>query len=264
MLTLKYFIVDAFAEHVFLGNPAGVCLLNQPLDDATMQHIAAENNLSETAFILPKGEKKDEFDLRWFTPKTEIDLCGHATLASAYIISEFLNPDIHIVHFYTASGVLSVTKKGDLFEMDFPARKPVKTEITPLMEEAIGCPVLEAHGARDLLLLVKDENTVLSADPNMELLRQIPQFFGIIISAKGNTADFVSRVFAPNAGIPEDPVTGSTHSILIPFWSERLNKKHMIAKQLSKRGGTLYCEDCGERVKISGKAVLYLSGEINY
>jgi PhzF family phenazine biosynthesis protein len=262
--TLKYFIVDAFAEHVFLGNQAGVCLVDQPVDDKTMQNIATENNLSETAFILPKGDVGNEFDLRWFTPQTEIDLCGHATLASAYIVSRFVNTDISVMHFYTASGLLVVTKKGDLFEMDFPARKPIKIEITPLMEEAIGCEVLEAHGARDLLLIVKDENTVLSANPDIELLRQISEFFAIIISAKGNTVDFVSRVFAPNAGISEDPVTGSTHSTLIPFWSERLHKKEMIAKQLSKRGGTLYCEDCGERIKISGKAVLYLSGEINY
>lgn len=264
MFTLKYFIVDVFAERLFQGNPAGVCFVDQPLDDTSMQNIATENNLSETAFILPKDGKKDEFDLRWFTPQTEIDLCGHATLASAYIISTFVHPDINIMRFYTASGLLLVTKKGDLFEMDFPARKPIETEITLLMEQAIGNQVLEAYAARDLLLLVKDENTVLSVHPNMELLQQIPHFFGVIISAKGNTVDFVSRFFAPNAGISEDPVTGSTHSTLIPFWSERLHKKHMIAKQLSKRGGTLYCEACGERVKMSGKAVLYLSGEIHY
>jgi len=256
---MKYYVVDAFADQVFHGNQAGVCLLDAPLDDCVMQKIAAENNLAETAFILPKG---DDFDLRWFTPEIEVDLCGHATLAGAYIVFTYLNPDLQTVRFHTLSGALEVTKQGDLLEMDFPARKPRAIPITPLMEQAIGRPALEAWLARDLLLLVRDEQAVQSLTPNLELLRQIPDCFAVIVTAKGNTADFVSRFFAPKAGVPEDPVTGSSHATLIPFWAERLGKDQMTAKQLSKRGGTLYCKDCGERVKISGKAALYLCGEI--
>lgn len=257
---MKYFIVDAFTEQVFKGNQAGVCLLDKPLDDSTMQNIAAENNLAETAFISRNG---NDFDLRWFTPEVEIDLCGHATLASAYIISNFVDTSVEIMRFHTLSGILTVTKQNDLFEMDFPARKPVEIAIDALMEQAIGIPVLEAHLSRDMLLLVEGEEAVRSLQPNLALLSQIPDCFAAIVTAKGSSVDFVSRFFAPNAGIPEDPVTGSSHSTLIPFWAERLKKKKMVAKQLSKRGGTLYCEDCGQRVKISGYAALYLSGEIN-
>ena len=258
---MKYYVVDAFSEHVFHGNPAGVCLVDSLLDGETMQSIAAENNLAETAFIIPKG---NDFDLRWFTPTVEMDLCGHATLASAFVISNFINKNMDTVKFNTLSGVLEVTKRGDLFEMDFPARKPQKIQLHPLMEQALGCSVIGAYQSRDCVLLVESERAVQAIIPNMELLGQIPDSFAVIVTAKGSSVDFVSRFFAPNAGIPEDPVTGSSHSTLIPFWAERLQKKQMIAKQLSKRGGTLYCEDCGERVKISGKAVLYLSGEINY
>lgn len=259
---MKYFIVDAFAEQVFQGNQAGVCLVETPLDDETMQNIAAENNLAETAFLMKNGS---DYDLRWFTPEVEIDLCGHATLASAYVISKFVDKDKKTVHFHTKSGILSVTEKGDYYEMTLPSRKPKRAEISPQIQQAIGCPVLEAARARDLLLLVQDKNAVQTLRPNMELLRQIPDCFGVIVTAKGDSkVDFVSRFFAPGAGVPEDPVTGSSHSTLIPFWSERLGKREMVARQLSKRGGTLYCEDCGESVKLSGKAALYLTGEINY
>ena len=258
-MNIKYFVVDAFADRLFQGNQAGVCLLETPLNDDTLQKIAAENNLAETAFILPNGT---DFDLRWFTPKVEIDLCGHATLASAFIISKFVNPDLETIRFTTQSGILCVIPKGDLFEMDFPSRAPVEAKVTPLMEQALGCPVLEAHQARDLLLLVKDEETVQNLQLNMELLARIPDCFAVIVTAKGNEVDFVSRFFAPNAGIPEDPVTGSSHTTLIPFWAERLGKTQMVARQLSERGGSLQCEYCDERVKIAGRAVLYLAGEI--
>ena len=257
---MKYYVVDAFAEHLFRGNQAGVCLVDGFLDCETMQSIAAENNLAETAFITPKG---NEFDLRWFTPEVEIDLCGHATLASAFVISNCLHKNMDVMRFNTLSGVLEVTKNGDLFEMDFPSRRPLEIQLHPLMEQSLGCPVSAAYQSRDCLLLVESESVVQSITPNMELLKQIPDSFAVIVTAKGENVDFVSRFFAPNAGIPEDPVTGSSHATLIPFWAERLQKKQMIAKQLSKRGGTLYCEDCGERVKISGKALLYLSGEIH-
>lgn len=256
---MKYYIVDAFTDTLFKGNQAGVCILDEWLNEEIMQNIAAENNLAETAFVV---KRDDEYDLRWFTPEVEIDLCGHATLASAFVVSNFVDRNADIIKFNTQSGVLSVKKIENLYEMDFPSRKPKQTNISPLMEQAIGVPVLEAHLSRDLLVLVDSETQILNLKPNLELLRQIPDCFALIVTAKGDNVDFVSRFFAPNAGIPEDPVTGSSHSTLIPFWSERLSKDKMVAKQLSKRGGTLFCENCGERVKIAGKATLYLQGEI--
>ncbi|HWQ58641.1 MAG TPA: PhzF family phenazine biosynthesis protein [Clostridia bacterium] len=256
---MKYFIVDAFSDRVFQGNQAGVCIVDRPLKDEAMQSIAAENNLAETAFVSQRGE---EYDLRWFTPEAEIDLCGHATLASAYILANHLGKDRGVMRFHTLSGVLGVTRKGDLFELDFPSRAPVRTEVTPLMERAVGCGVLEAHRSRDLMLLVEDEESVRALRPDMGLICQIPDCMAVVVTAKGDAADFVSRFFAPKIGIPEDPVTGSSHATLIPFWAGRLNKNVMTARQLSRRGGTLYCEYSGERVKISGKAALYLAGEI--
>lgn len=256
---MKYFIIDAFAENVFQGNQAGVCLLEEPIDSQVMQHIASENNLAETAFIIRNGK---HFDLRWFTPKVEIDLCGHATLASAYVITNFVDKNLESICFNTISGKLHVRRKNDFYEMDFPIRKPEETEVISLMEQALGVNILEAHVSRDLLLLTENEQTVKTLQPNFELLRQLSDYFAIIVTAKGDTVDFVSRFFAPNAGILEDSVTGSSHSTLIPFWSERLGKSKMTAQQLSKRGGTLICENCEEYVKIAGKAALYLMGEI--
>ena len=256
---MKYYIVDAFTETVFKGNQAGVCLIDEWLEDELMQNIASENNLAETAFVV---KREGRYDLRWFTPETEIDLCGHATLASAYIIARFVDTNAIDMDFHTLSGVLSVHKNGDLFEMDFPARKPKRIPITPLMEQAIGASIREACLSRDLLLLVDHQQQVANIKPDMSLVSQIPDCFGVIVTAKGDDVDFVSRFFAPNAGIPEDPVTGSSHSTLIPFWAEVLQKEKMKARQISKRGGTLLCENCGDRVKIAGKAALYLQGEI--
>lgn len=256
---MQYFIIDAFTDTLFKGNQAGVCILNEWLNEDIMQNIAAENNLAETAFVV---KRDNEYDLRWFTPEVEIDLCGHATLASAYVVSNFVDKNSHIIKFNTQSGVLSVKKAENLYEMDFPSRKPKQIQITSLMEQAIGVPVLEAHLSRDLLILIDNETQIINLKPNLELIKQIPDCFALIVTAKGDNVDFVSRFFAPNAGITEDPVTGSSHSTLIPFWSERLSRDKMVAKQLSKRGGTLFCENCGERVKIAGKATLYLQGEI--
>jgi len=233
---MKYYVVEAFAENVFQGNQAGVCLVDRMIDEGTMQNIAAENNLAETAFVVRNG---GDFDLRWFTPEVEIDLCGHATLASAFVINNYVDPTIEAVRFNTLSGMLTVVKKGDLYEMDFPSRKPEEISVTPLMAEALGAPVLEAHISRDMLLVLESEEAVRSLRPDFALAAQISGCFAVIASARGEEADFVSRFFAPNAGIPEDPVTGSSHSTLIPFWSERLKKKKMVARQLSKRGGTL-------------------------
>ncbi len=256
---MKYFVVDAFSEQLFKGNQAGMCLLDKAISDEMMQNIAAENNLAETAFVV----KRDGFyDLRWFTPTTEIDLCGHATLASAFVISNFVDQNAVTINFHTKSGVLPVVKKGDLFEMDFPARKPIPIPVTPLMEQAIEVPVREAYLSRDMLLLVDSEQQVKNLIPDFDLISKLPDCMGLIVTAKGDEVDFVSRFFAPKVGIREDPVTGSSHCELIPFWAERLKKESMTAKQLSQRGGTLYCRNCGDRVKIAGKAVLYLKGEI--
>jgi len=259
---MRYFVVDAFADELFTGNQAGVSLLDAWLDDETMQNIAAENNLSETAFLVRQAPNSAIFDLRWFTPEFEIDLCGHATLASAFVVTQFVDSTITEIEFHTMSGILTVKKCGELFEMDFPAREPKPIEVTPLMEQALGTLVLEAHLSRDLLLLLDDEEAVRALVPNPALIAQLPDCLGVIATAKGNEADFVSRFFVPNAGIFEDPVTGSTHSTLIPFWAKRLGETEMVARQLSKRGGTLWCEYCADRVKIAGRAVLYLQGEI--
>jgi PhzF family phenazine biosynthesis protein len=225
-----------------------------------MQNIAMENNLAETAFLVREG---DYYGLRWFTPEVEIDLCGHATLASAFVLMNEVSAVSNTVDFHTQSGVLTVTKSGDVFTMDFPSRAPVPCDIPPLLEKALGAPVLETHMSRDMLVLLKDEDAVRNLRPDFSLLRQIDNVFAVIVTARGSDCDFVSRFFAPNAGIPEDPVTGSSHCTLIPFWHNRLAKQHMTARQLSARSGRLICEDCGERVKIGGTAVCYLRGEIS-
>lgn len=256
---MKYYIVDAFTNELFKGNQAGVCLLDEWLEDKILQNIASENNLAETAFVV---KRDDYYDLRWFSPETEIDLCGHATLASAFVISNFVDDSAKEIDFHTMSGKLSVEKKADLFEMDFPARIPTPIPITQLMEQSTGVPVREAHLSRDLLLLVDSEEQVKNLRPDFSLISKLPDCYALIVTAKGEQADFVSRFFAPNAGIPEDPVTGSSHCTLIPFWAKKLKKEKMVARQLSKRGGTLYCEYREDRVTIAGKAALYLQGDI--
>lgn len=258
---MKYYIVDAFTDAVFKGNPAGVCLPEDELDDITMQNIAAENNLSETAFVV---KRDGYYDLRWFTPKVEIDLCGHATLGSAYVIMNYVDSAIKEIRFETKGGTLTVKRREELYELDFPARKTQQIAVTAKMEQAINATILESYisnNSRDLLLLLENEQQIKNVVPDFDLLRELANH-AVTITAKGDNVDFVSRFFAPNMGIHEDPVTGSAHTGLIPFWAERLNKKKMIAMQLSKRSGTLFCEECGDRVKISGKAALYLQGEV--
>jgi PhzF family phenazine biosynthesis protein len=258
---MKYFIVDAFAEELFKGNQAGVCILEKWIDDETLQNIAAENNLAETAFVV---KENNGYKLRWFTPEMEMDLCGHATLASAFIIMNFIEKNNDIIFFSTQSGILSVSKKGDLLEMDFPSRMPRKIEINQIVQESIDASIKEAFMSRDMLLLIDTEDQVKNLRINIEKIKTIKDYFTFIVTAPSSHKeyDFVSRFFAPNAGIIEDPVTGSSHSTLIPFWAKKLNKNILIAKQLSKRGGTLYCENNEDRVKISGKAKIYLEGEI--
>jgi PhzF family phenazine biosynthesis protein len=260
---MRYFVVDAFADELFRGNPAGVCILDNWVDDNLLQNIASENNLAETAFVVQNGS---QYDLRWFTPEVEIDLCGHATLASAFIIINFFDKNNHFLSFNTKSGILTVNfnKINDLYEMDFPARKPQKTEINQIVQKSINAQIKEAYISRDLLLLIDTEEQVKNLEIDFDKIKTIKDCFAFIVTAKSSSKeyDFVSRFFAPNAGIIEDPVTGSSHSTLIPFWAEKLNKNKLIAKQLSKRGGTLYCENNGDRIKISGKAKLYMEGEI--
>ena len=256
---MKYYVIDAFTDKPFCGNPAAVCLPDEWLPDEILQSIAFENNLSETAFIVPRG---NYYDLRWFTPTTEVDLCGHATLASAFVVMNFVDTSAERVEFRTQSGALYVSRSEELYTLDFPSRPPVPCETPALLERALGVCVLETHRSRDLLVLVEDEHAVQTLLPDFALMKQTDAF-GITVTAKGGSCDFVSRFFAPRQGIDEDPVTGSSHCMLIPFWRARLGKTTMNARQLSQRGGDLTVEDCGERVKIGGRAVCYLKGEID-
>lgn len=257
-MKLSIYQVDAFTSKLFGGNPAAVCPLEHWLADNVMQSIAAENNLAETAYFV---KKENYYELRWFTPETEVDLCGHATLATAFVIFNLLKNETEKIIFQTKSGKLEVTKRNDLLVMNFPSRKPVAAKIPEGLIDAIGKAPKEVMQSRDLLLLYDSEEDVLSLQPNFNLLGKI-DCFGYIATAKGNEVDFVSRFFAPKEGINEDPVTGSAHSTLIPFWSERLGKNEMVARQISKRGGELFCKQLGDRVEIAGNAVLYLTGTI--
>ena len=270
-MNLNYYVVDAFADGPFTGNPAGVCVLENPLTEVQMQQIAAQNNLAETAFVIPLCGgvahsdgvvlQENDYDLRWFTPVTEINLCGHATLATAFVLHKFFAPNMGEFRFHSKSGLLTVTPKGDLYELDFPAWPAEQMEITPLMQQAIGCEVSQAYASRDLFLIVKDQATVQTIKPDFVALAALHSH-AVAVTAPGESADFVSRFFAPNVGIAEDHVTGSLHSQLIPFWAQQLGKNTLVAKQLSQRGGTLYCDYLGERVKIAGRAKLYLTGEL--
>jgi len=261
-MKLQIFQVDAFTDKPFGGNPAAVVPLEEWLADDVMQNIAAENNLSETAFFVKENGK---YHIRWFTPKVEINLCGHATLASSYVIFNELRWETEKIEFYSdKSGELSVTKDGDKFVMDFPAY-PVE-KIDQIAELSLSLSVVplqlwETQGNM-LMALLQNESEVANAEPDMHRLAELP-YDEIIITAKGDTSDLVSRLFAPRIGIPEDPVTGSIHCSLIPYWAKELGKDKMFARQLSKRGGELFCESAGDRVKIGGNAVLYLKGEIN-
>jgi len=250
--------VDAFAGQVFSGNPAAICPLEAWLPDAQMQSIAAENNLAETAFFVPNG---GGYKLRWFTPAVEVDLCGHATLASAYVILNELTPADRSVSFETKSGALTVTREGDLYSMDFPSRPPQECEVYPELVPALGGRPEKVLAARDYLVVYGSEEEVRALRPDMAALMKIDRF-AVIATAPGREADFVSRFFAPAKGVPEDPVTGSAHCTLIPYWSKRLGKQKLHAFQVSPRGGELWCEDRGERVTMSGKAVRFFEGAI--
>jgi len=255
---MKLYQVDAFTDHVFGGNPAAVIPLKEWLPDDKMQSIAMENNLSETAFFV---KEEDFFHIRWFTPAMEVDLCGHATLASAHVIFNHMKYGEEIVQFRYNDGWLSVRKEKDLLIMDFPSSILQDTEISNLVIKGLGKKPVLAKKARDLMVLFHSEKDILDLNPDFATLAQIDHL-GVIATAPGEKADFVSRYFGPRAGINEDPVTGSAHCMLVPFWAERLNKNIMHAMQLSKRTGHLYCEYKNDRVLISGHAVTYLRGEI--
>ncbi len=258
-MKIPYYHVDAFTRERFHGNPAGVCLLDAWLPDETLLSIAAENRHSETAFVLPQGE---EYALRWFTPTTEVSLCGHATLAAAHVLAAELGRMGRALRFQSRSGPLTVTQQGDLLVLDFPARI---AEPCPAMPEdlvtALGKRPAEVWRARSYLAVYPAASDILSLQPDMEALGALDSR-AVIVTAPGEDVDFVSRFFAPQLGIPEDPVTGSAHCTLVPYWSHRLGKRKLSARQLSARGGELWCEDCGERVRIGGQAVTYLRGEL--
>ncbi|WP_136467857.1 PhzF family phenazine biosynthesis protein [Flagellimonas onchidii] len=257
----KIYQIDAFTNHVFGGNPAAVCILENWLDTDIMQKIALENNLAETAFTVKTGAV---FELRWFTPEVEVDLCGHATLATAYVLFNYHGVSENTIEFHSPrSGSLKVEKSSDgMLTLDFPADETVAIQNIPEMDSALGStPIKIIKGKTDYLLIYNSQQEIEALDPNFHLLSQL-DCRGVIVSAPGNRVDFVSRFFAPQSGIPEDPVTGSAHTTLTPYWAKILGKSKMTAKQLSQRGGDLNCEFLGERVKISGKAVPYLIGEI--
>ena len=250
---MRQFIVDAFTEKIFSGNPAAVCVVENFPPEELMLAIARENNLSETAFAVKTGKS---YRLRWFTPSTEIDFCGHATLATAFVILTQLEQDLSAVEFDTLSGKFIVERKGKLFEMNFPAYEPKKILMTDEMQSAVGAKVLEAYLARDLLMILDSAEAVENLAPDFDKLSKLNGLIQAVTAAGVDEFDCVSRVFAPKIKIPEDPVTGSTHCLIAPYWSGRLGKKKLTARQASARGGVLYCEVLGERVKISGKAAL--------
>ncbi len=258
-MRITYYQINAFTGDYFQGNPAGVCLLEEELDAHLMQHIARENNLSETAFVV---EKSGQFTIRWFTPSVEVDLCGHATLASAKAIFEFTNCKKKTIRFHSKSGLLEVMKEEDLYKMNFPADTIQQAVLPASIQKAFHQTAEEVFmGKTDYLLIFRNEESVREANPDMKILEK-SDGRGVIITARGTKADFVSRFFAPQSGIPEDPVTGSAHTTLVPYWSKRLNKKKLIAHQLSERGGELHCINLADRVEIAGKALLYLEGHI--
>jgi PhzF family phenazine biosynthesis protein len=258
-MRLPLYQVDAFTQRVFGGNPASVVPLDSWLPAEVMQAIAAENNLAETAFFVREGEG---YGLRWFTPTVEMDLCGHATLASAYVLFTSLGFSGPRIDFMTRSGKLSVTRRGDELAMELPARPPKPCTVPPDLAQALGKPPAAVHDAFAYFAVFAREDDLRGLTPNMERIAALDRI-AVIVTAPGKSCDFVSRFFAPQIGNPEDPVTGGAHCTLIPYWSQRLGKKTMQARQISPRGGDLSCEDRGDRVMIAGRAALYLEGTIH-
>jgi PhzF family phenazine biosynthesis protein len=259
-MRLPLYQVDAFTDSVFGGNPAAVCPLTAWLPDAIMQAIAAENNLAETAFFVPEG---GDYALRWFTPTVEVDLCGHATLASGHVLFHFMEPRRQSVRFRTMkAGTLTVNRRADLLEMDFPARPASPIEPPSDLLAALGGKPREVLRARDHLVVYESAAEVKALDPDLAALVKLDCWAAIVTAPGENGVDFVSRFFAPKQGIPEDPVTGSSHCTLVPYWAKRLGKNALEARQVSRRGGALSCAHHGNRVSIAGRATLYLEGQI--
>jgi PhzF family phenazine biosynthesis protein len=259
-MKIAIFQVDAFTNVAFSGNPAAVCPLDYWLSDEKMQQIAGENNLPETAFFVNRG---DYYQIRWFTPQTEVDLCGHATLASAWVIMNKIQPAVDEVIFGSKGGELIVRREKDLFMMDFPVHHPEACNPPNNLIKALGQIPLEILASNYYMAVFKSENEIRNLQPYMTLLKELDRI-GVVVTAPGDKVDFVSRFFAPAVGIPEDPVTGSAHCTLIPYWAEKLGKTRMTAKQVSCRGGDLICEYKKERVVIGGQARLYMEGNINF
>ncbi|HXB55691.1 MAG TPA: PhzF family phenazine biosynthesis protein [Vicinamibacteria bacterium] len=257
-MKLALYHLDTFTSRVFAGNPAAVVPLEHWLDTHTLQAIAAENNLSETAFLVGGG---GQYEIRWLTPATEVDLCGHATLASAHVVMTSLEPGSTAVSFQSKSGPLMVTRDEDLLALDFPARPPQSLPAPEAVVMALGRKPREVWKARDVMAVFDGEEEVRALRPNQDQLAEL-EYFGVIATAPGQEVDFVSRFFAPRQGVPEDPVTGSAHCTLVPYWARRLGKPRLHALQVSPRGGELLCEDRGDRVKIAGRVVPYLEGTI--
>ena len=260
-MAIPYYHVDAFTGELFAGNPAGVCMLSAFLADSTMRKIAAENRHSNTAFVVPRAD--GDFDLRWFTPEVEDDLCGHATLASAYVLT-LLKHTAWPVRFHTRSGVLTVTREQDGFELDFPARPPQPCATPVELLPALGLKTAQVMRSRDYLVVVDDAEQVRALAPNIAALAKLDTGIGgAIVTAPGEgDVDYVCRFFAPAVGIAEDPATGSIHCTLAPYWAGRLGKRTLGAQQLSARGGSMQCQIAGDRVEIVGQARLYLQGTI--
>jgi predicted PhzF superfamily epimerase YddE/YHI9 len=261
MPRLPIYQVDAFTDSLFGGNPAAVCPLDAWLPDATMRAIAAENNLAETAFFVPEGS---DYALRWFTPTVEVDLCGHATLASGHIVFSFLEPKRESVSFRTLkAGTLAVSRLADMLVMDFPARPAIPAEAPPGLFAALGGKPREVLRARDHVIVYGSAAEAAALTPDFAALAKVDCWAAIATAPGDNGIDFVSRFFAPAQGVPEDPVTGSSHCTLVPYWAKRLGKTELNARQLSRRGGALTCALKGDRVSIAGRAVLYLEGQIS-
>jgi PhzF family phenazine biosynthesis protein len=258
-MKLPIFQVDAFTSEIFKGNPAAVVPLEEWLPDSTLQNIALENNLSETAFFVWED---DHYHIRWFTPTIEVPLCGHATVASAFVIFNFVNPDLNEISLQSKSGPLSVTKENDLISLNFPANKPELVEAPQKLLDAVPFKPDHVLFNKSYLAIFDNEQIIRQMKPDIRALEELHDF-GLIISAMGDEYDFVSRFFVPGAGIDEDPVTGFAHTLLTPYWSEQLNKKKMRAYQASDRGGEVIVENLeNDRVKLSGRAVLFMKGEI--
>jgi PhzF family phenazine biosynthesis protein len=260
-MRIPLYQVDAFTSEVFKGNPAAVCMLDTWLADSLLQAVGMENNLSETAFLV---RNDIGFDLRWFTPVTEVALCGHATLASAHVLFTCLDWPASTIRFTTRrSGELTVGRRGDLLDMDFPSRPPAPRALPQGLAEALGArPAAVMGSAEDVLVVLTSEREVAELKPDIAGLASI-DCRGIIVTAKGDECDFVSRFFAPEVGVAEDPVTGSAHCVLVPYWAGVLGKQDLYARQVSRRGGELFCGNRGSRVSIAGRAVLYLEGTVS-